>query len=49
MKNVDRYYYIGGPNPSNLPNSYVVSKEEAELGVNNNTRGTDRFKLDKMD
>jgi len=28
-KDVDRYFYVSGEEPSNLPNAFVVSEEEA--------------------
>lgn len=47
-KKVDRYFYIGGANPSGIPNSFVVSKDEAELGSNETPRTDDRFRLDNL-
>lgn len=32
IKDVDRYFFVKGAKPSEVPNAYVVSKEEAEIG-----------------
>ena len=36
---------VSGKNPSGIPSAYVVSKDEAEIGVPNTERHTDRFGL----
>lgn len=48
MRDVDRFFYVSGNKPSNLPNSFVVSKEEAEFGTKNSVRTTDRFRLNDI-
>jgi hypothetical protein len=35
VKDVDRYFFVKGAKPSEVPNAYVVSKEEAEIGNQN--------------
>lgn len=48
VKDVDRYFYVKGAKPSEVPNSYVVSKEEAEIGNMNPERNTDRYRLSNL-
>jgi hypothetical protein len=45
MRQVDRFFYVSGEKPSSLKNSFVVSKDEAEMGIPAETRDTDRYNL----
>lgn len=47
-KKVDRYFYVSGDKPTGLPNSFVVSKGEAEIGIKTDQRTSDRYRLDNM-
>jgi len=45
VKDTDRYFYVKGANPSQVPNSFVVSKDEAEFGNPEGERISDRYGL----
>ncbi len=46
-KDVDRFFYVSGSKPSNLPNAVVVSPEEAQFG-SKAERGDGRYNLDSL-
>ncbi len=48
MRQVDRFFHVNGEKPSNLPNSFVVSKSEAELGIFDDDRKSDRYRLNDL-
>lgn len=48
VKDVDRYFFVKGAKPSQVPNSFVVSKDEAELGDYSANRITDRYRLNNL-
>jgi hypothetical protein len=50
MKNrsVEKYFYVSGEKPSTLKNSFVVSKDEAEIGIIPSYREYDRYGLNDL-
>jgi hypothetical protein len=49
-RKVDKYYYVDGDRPTSVPNSFVVSQQEAEFGniPNVTNRRSDRFGLENL-
>lgn len=48
IRTVDKYFHVSGQRPSNLPNSFIVSKDEAELGIMESPRLDDRYNLNQL-
>lgn len=47
-RSVEKYFYVSGQKPSTLKNSFVVSKDEAEMGIIPSNREYDRYGLNDL-